>query len=282
MATLTLDPSARGWYDKPAVWFKLKDYFTILNALCGLGAIALALEGHPYWSGFLICFSWVCDSLDGLVARLTKTFNEFGSEFDNMCDHLTHGIAPGFFVYAVYRDWFPIEEGLYGFVLLLLFSSILPIAASIRAARFAVKPIKVKGFWIGLPRPVSAFIIVGFCNGSMLELWPEVTYPLGIALVVLLGALNLGSIPFLSHHGRVWTRVVAPLLLAVLFVYASTMIAGPIALFFGYKVLEPEAFFDIVFFFLFGYLLLQWYGARPDEWKGAKEAVAAWHQQPNP
>ena len=42
------------------------------------------------------------DTLDGPVARMTKTSNKFGSEFDTATDHFVQGIAPALIVYAVY------------------------------------------------------------------------------------------------------------------------------------------------------------------------------------
>ena len=39
------------------------------------------------------------DTLDGPVARMTKTSNQFGSELDTATDHFVQGIAPGVIVF---------------------------------------------------------------------------------------------------------------------------------------------------------------------------------------
>ena len=42
------------------------------------------------------------DTLDGPVARLTRTSKRLGSEFDTATDHFVQGIAPALVVYSVY------------------------------------------------------------------------------------------------------------------------------------------------------------------------------------
>lgn len=263
------------------MYFKAKDYVTAGNAVCGLASVVSVIEGSLYYASLFILVSWLFDTLDGVVARLTKTFNKFGGEFDNMCDHLTYGIAPGFLVFGVYREWMPGGET----TQLLLACAIgfwLPLTATIRAARFTIKPIKVTGFWIGLPRPVSAFIVSSYFATSGFSEFPEFTYPFGLALVFALGAMNLGAIPFMSHHGYVWPRWVNWLLVGVVGSLSLSFLLGPLASLLGLEILPRELFFDFFFFWLFGYMLLQWWAVPAEDWQRAKDALAAWKLQPEP
>ena len=55
------------------------------------------MRGYALLAGYMLG-----DTLDGPVARMTKTSNKFGSEFDTATDHFVQGIAPAIIVYAVY------------------------------------------------------------------------------------------------------------------------------------------------------------------------------------
>ena len=47
-----------------------------------------------------------------------------------------------------------------------------------------------------------------------------------------------------------------------------------------FPLLPPETFFDLFFFYLFGYMLFQWHGIPKAEWQKAWDAVAAWRKAP--
>ncbi len=260
------------------MFFKAKDYVTAGNAVCGLASVVCVIEGQLYFASLLILVSWIFDALDGVVARLTNTFNKFGGEFDNMCDHLTYGIAPGFLVYGVYIHWMP-GDGLVPVALACAVGFVLPMAATIRHAWRVVKPIKVTGFWIGLPRPVSAFITVSYFTSSLFSELGEAGYIGGIVLVVCLGIGNLRSFPYMSHHGYVFESWVTALIGLCVVSLLGSLIAGPLASLAGFSVLPPEIFFDAFFFFLFGYWLFQRAGIPRSDWERVQAAITVWKAQ---
>ena len=85
-------------------YFGVKDLFTMVNVLGGVFGIYFAAIGEPAMAGYAILAGYFFgDALDGPVARLTKTGNRFGSEFDSAADHIGQGIAPAVVVFSAYR-----------------------------------------------------------------------------------------------------------------------------------------------------------------------------------
>ncbi len=85
----------------------LPNLLTLSNSACGLLAIskgvdALAYSGENPETFYrkmeaacgLIFLGMVFDALDGKVARLTKSFSDFGAQLDSLADLLTFGVAP--------------------------------------------------------------------------------------------------------------------------------------------------------------------------------------------
>lgn len=78
---------------------------TLGNAMCGFGAI-ISLAGWTPESGSwpialasgLILGAWVCDMLDGTVARVLGSTGSFGAALDSLCDVVGFGVAPAFLV----------------------------------------------------------------------------------------------------------------------------------------------------------------------------------------
>ena len=129
--------------------------FTVLNMFCGFLSIVNSSEGQFDVAAWFIILGGVFDSLDGVMARITKSSSEFGVEFDSLSDVVTFGAAPAFLVYKLHLYQF---EGLG-----LIISSLLVIFGGIRLARFNVQLVGFdKDYFTGLPIPASAITIVAF------------------------------------------------------------------------------------------------------------------------
>lgn len=172
--------------------FKLKDYFTAASLLVSIGAVIFAFQGRIPLASFLVFVAWGFDALDGLVARLTKTKNEFGAQFDDLVDHIAYTVAPGFIVYAALgrAAWWLGLAGCFATILL----------GTIRLALANTLSLRYPGFWIGLPRPASGFVIVILLNARLFAdgrlVW------LQLALIVLLALSGLSRLPYKNHKGR--------------------------------------------------------------------------------
>lgn len=143
--------------------FILPNLFTLSSVLCGFYAILLCTEQasaeHFYQAALLIVFAMFFDTVDGRVARLTKTQSQIGVQLDSLADVVSFGVAPAVLVYR----WALSELGLVG--LLVSFAYIA--GGAIRLARFNVlttsssgAPKKPGKYIAGLPIPAAAGIVV--------------------------------------------------------------------------------------------------------------------------
>ncbi len=243
---------------------KLKDWVTMGNLVCGMTAVALLIM-DPFKLGpldnfdvacFLVVFGFVFDALDGLVARLTKQFNKFGSELDNLCDLITYSIAPGFLLFdafykqAGYPAW---AAAIVGFF---------PVAVgTIRAARFNVRRAEFPGFFVGFPRTGFALVTVALLQSTLFKYLgsriSEYLYWIPIALVVLCSVMMLSFQGFISHHGTKWHG-------AIRFGMWWFLISIPVGIVGGYVFDYWRLMFDFLLFDLCVYMFISHFFVEKD------------------
>ena len=227
-------------------YFGVKDLFTMVNLLGGVMGIYYAAIGEPALAGYAILAGYFFgDALDGPVARATNTGNKFGSEFDSVSDHLAQGIAPALVIFAAYRL---AGHNTTGIVLMAVLIS----TATIRGARFSVTKFDFPLTYCGLPRTVSGFIALSFPN-SMIFKHSGFGYAGGIVLTVIVAALNIIPVPYMSHHGRRIQLWIKPLVVS--------FIVSPFIAFF----VARQYTFDMMFIHSLAYVLFGWIGVRTDE-----------------
>ncbi|HEY3358874.1 MAG TPA: CDP-alcohol phosphatidyltransferase family protein [Polyangia bacterium] len=252
LATVTVAPETEAAAALPVAAaprraFGLKDLFTTWNLLGGVLSLIAVIEGDIRWASYWLLIGYIGDVFDGMVARATKGSNRFGAEFDNIVDHLTQCIAPAVIVYVGFKGLGkPVAIGL---------ASALVITGSIRHARSAVKRSEFSLCWAGgLPRTVSMLIAVSYLNSTLYSaalggLWA------GVALILFLAVMNVVPLPFLSHHGRNLQNYVRALIGGF---FGTTAIAALV------PALRPFTF-DVVFFWMVGYMATSWIPMRPAE-----------------
>jgi CDP-diacylglycerol--serine O-phosphatidyltransferase len=88
--------------------FHLADWFTLGNAVCGMGAVFAAMAylgagepGRVYAACALVFAALVFDVLDGRVARWRQKASALGRELDSLADVISFGVAPAVIGYAV-------------------------------------------------------------------------------------------------------------------------------------------------------------------------------------
>ena len=180
--------------------FRIKDVFTTVNLLGGIVAVCLCIDGNPFAAGIAVMLGFmVGDTLDGWVARKLGSANSFGSHYDTIADHTAHCLAPGAIVYTVYSQA-QLLPWLWGNkVVAIALAATIMIAASIRHARNAVRPIEFQGAWAGLPRSVLGFAAVSYVNASFVSLVPGGLW-FGVVLIPVLAGTALMLVPFANHR----------------------------------------------------------------------------------
>src|SRR5438270_4066544 len=204
-------------------------YFAVMAALRGFqrlgggtseGAVQAATAQFDNASraiGWAILF----DTLDGRIARLTKTTTEIGIQLDSLADVLTFGIAPAALVYAwgygsafgeisvLHRlDWGSQLDKL-GWFLSFMFL----ICGAFRLARFNVQASRPRTLaegtakvdkknFVGLPIPMAAGLlaaVVHFSPRPLVSFESSYLYStLLMALVATLAALMVSTIRYSS------------------------------------------------------------------------------------
>ena len=94
--------------------FVLPNLITLGSVFCGFNAIRLVARDNPtendvYRAAVLLIFAMLFDTMDGRVARMTKTQSAFGLQLDSLADVISFGVAPSLLVYkwVLYREPIP-------------------------------------------------------------------------------------------------------------------------------------------------------------------------------
>jgi len=239
--------------------FGVKDLFTLVNLLGGIFAVHFIVAGEPVLAGYAVLAGYMLgDTLDGPIARLTKTSNKFGSEFDTATDHLVQGILPAIIVYAVYARG---GHAVTGIVLM----AIVITCATIRQALFSVAKMGDPLMYTGLPRTVSGYCAMAYVLSSFFFGMNPVGYTLGGFIIPALALLNLLPIPYMTHRGgrRMQTHVKV-LVIGFLVLPAATLLFA------------RQYAFDVLFVFTFGYAAFAWLPIYPHEKKAFFARYRQW------
>ena len=142
--------------------FHLADWFTLANAVCGVGALFSVMTyletsdvKHVYFASGLVLAALIFDVLDGNIARWRQKASLLGRELDSLADVISFGVAPAIIGYGIGM------QGLFDRIVLAYF-----VACGVsRLARFNVTAEalsqgtgKVK-YFEGTPIPTSIFIV---------------------------------------------------------------------------------------------------------------------------
>lgn len=143
----------------------LPNGFTLANLFFGIFAIVAAARGEPDAAARYIIFGAIADTLDGRIARATKSGTKFGSELDSLVDAISFGTAPALIMYFVVFnrtgwDW--------------IFCFLFTACAVIRLARFNVEQDgKPMTHFTGLPSPAAGMTLATYYWFSQTSLYTE-------------------------------------------------------------------------------------------------------------
>lgn len=182
--------------------FILPNLFTLSSVLCGFYAILTSADPDAtsddfYRASLLIIFAMFFDTIDGRVARLTRTQSAIGVQLDSLADVISFGVAPAVLVYR----WSLDALGTAGMMICFAYIA----CGAIRLARFNVlataesgAPKKPGKYILGLPIPAAAGILISLVVANTVTgHFPLGTYLIA-TVVVTLSVFMVSTIRFRS------------------------------------------------------------------------------------
>ncbi|MEO5699685.1 MAG: CDP-diacylglycerol--serine O-phosphatidyltransferase [Casimicrobiaceae bacterium] len=135
--------------------YLLPNLFTTAALFAGFYAIVQAMNTRFDQAAVAIFIAMVLDTLDGRVARLTRTQSAFGAEYDSLSDMVSFGVAPALVIY----EWSLRGLGKLGWLAAFVYVA----GAALRLARFnTMLEVADKRWFSGLPSPSAAAVVAGF------------------------------------------------------------------------------------------------------------------------
>ncbi|MDO5624966.1 MAG: CDP-diacylglycerol--serine O-phosphatidyltransferase [Pseudomonadota bacterium] len=187
--------------------FHLADWFTLANAVCGVGALFSMISyiqthdiKHVYYASALVVAALVADVLDGRVARWRHASSPLGRELDSLADVISFGVAPAVIAYGVGM------QGLWDRVVLVYFV----VCGVSRLARFNVTADALSGgtgkvkHFEGTPIPTSLALVLllwvaAACGAVGADLWGGSVQFAGYTLHPLVGLFALSGSLMISR-----------------------------------------------------------------------------------
>ncbi len=132
----------------------LPNLFTTVNLFAGFYAVVQAMNFNFDQAAIAIFVAMLLDTVDGRVARMTKTQSAFGAEYDSLADMVSFGAAPALVMY----EWVLRDMDKLGWVAAFVFCA----GAALRLARFnTMLEVADKRWFTGLPSPAAAALVAG-------------------------------------------------------------------------------------------------------------------------
>jgi CDP-diacylglycerol---serine O-phosphatidyltransferase len=177
--------------------FILPNLITLSSIFCGFDSIRLSATATRsedfHGAALLLIFAMFFDTIDGRVARMTKTESAFGLQIDSIADVVSFGVAPSLLVY----QWSLHALGDLGLFTAFVFTA----CGAVRLARFNVLSMGEKGapskpskYIVGLPIPGAAGILIsivvanhaaGMDLGSARFSWAMLAVTLGLSFCMV-------------------------------------------------------------------------------------------------
>ena len=199
----------------------LPTLLTLGNLLSGFAAIfaasrlledpsALPFDWTPLtFAAIFIFLGMAFDSLDGGVARLTRSATELGEQLDSMADMVTFGVAPAFLAVQLVGVGVPFiselenDDALFDRIAIVV-AAIYVVCSALRLARFNIE---LEGddeashaSFKGLPSPGAAGTVASLIllHQHFLARYPADHWSVEVAAVVMVGVMLLAALAMVS------------------------------------------------------------------------------------
>lgn len=160
---------------------------TTMNLYCGVASIFASMAGKFDMAAYFILLAIIFDTLDGSVAKLTKSASEFGKQLDSLCDVVSFGASPAVLIYSYFLQ----QDTANTFVARMgsIMAAIFVICGALRLARYNTYQATTREYFSGLPIPaaggtIASFVI--FANHFQLDVTIWILGPLTMALALLM------------------------------------------------------------------------------------------------
>jgi CDP-diacylglycerol--serine O-phosphatidyltransferase len=182
-------------------------FLAVLASVRGFQLVQVSAEQAAYYFNYAsvaIGLALIFDTLDGRLARMTKTATEIGVQLDSLADVLTFGIAPTILAYSwAIGATFDEKSSAHGIGVFVLFMYLM--CGAFRLARFnlqATRPrVLIEGAtktdkknFVGLPIPAAAGLLAAIVHFAPLPLsvrGESLARFYSILMIVLIGVLGL-------------------------------------------------------------------------------------------
>ncbi len=174
---------------------KTADFFTLANLVFGFLSVISSFEGNFFLASVFMLMAVFFDFVDGRVARMLKSTNEFGKELDSLSDVVSFGIAPAFFGYVLLSSniaqlsvFFSYGFAFFLYIFFVLSLLLFIAAGALRLARFNTT--NAKGFE-GLPITINGLLFPALYFSFIMLKFNVFVFSL---FYVLMGFLMVSSI----------------------------------------------------------------------------------------
>ncbi|HAR29889.1 MAG TPA: CDP-diacylglycerol--serine O-phosphatidyltransferase [Gammaproteobacteria bacterium] len=212
--TEKVSPRRRGIYLAP-------NLITTGALFAGFYAIVAGMNGNFVAAALAIYVAMLLDTLDGRVARWTRTESRFGAEYDSLSDMVAFGVAPALVAFS----WGLDTLGKVGWFCTFVYMA----CAALRLARFNTQS-ELASF-TGLASPSAAAIIasaVWVSSEGMENAEPSFLAALLIGILTLLvGLLMVSSFRYFSPKGIDLKDRVPFITLVFIALVLAIMVADP-------------------------------------------------------
>lgn len=196
--------------------------FTLGNLLCGFAAVYYAAKPFAaedqskslLIAGILVFVGMFFDSVDGYVARLTRSVSELGGQLDSLADIVTFGVAPAYMTLQLVTRYYlggdaeqtvisPLHDDVFGRIFWVC-AAIYVACTALRLARFNVETasgvLDDHMYFRGLPAPGAGGCVAGlillhehYYEALNQFQWVARTTGLGMTFILLLCAVAMVS-----------------------------------------------------------------------------------------
>jgi len=184
----------------------LPNFITILNLLCGVMAVFMAINSKIEIAAYLIFAGALFDFADGFAARALHAYSEIGKQLDSLADLISFGFAPAAILSNIMygKKFLSLGQTIFEMGLkdqiIVLFPFILVAFAALRLAKFNIDTRQSESF-LGLTTTATGIFTASYVlllKGGPFWLHMMTTTTFLIVMVAVFCSLLVSEIPMFS------------------------------------------------------------------------------------